>query len=478
VRIAALFLGLMAGLFALLAPSPFRTDLLPQFLEMWSATSSERLLGVIVWYAIPGAALLGGLLATVMPGFAALLLLAAATGWLGIGASMPQHFDYQLVAPAAAAALGALFAFIAGELGLRRRREARRNRRAAAEAVTDDGEFEREAALRMDPMLMPRDEARSPLPRRPIPLTLDDVTVTSRPSSPPPRWQDIDAPKPHREADEWAGVQFTATPPRDEPQPRAEPPTVARTEESWPQPQMQPATPAASETPRRGNGMVAAVAAVAAVLGIGVLLAGGYLLYRDGMLDNLIGATRAPAVATAGETPAEATRPELTLPKTAEAASATPAASPSSAAEPSRVAASPQPESYDDPFKYCRAVDTIDYVDRRYGGPAFTEAIASALDIPPDSARDRVRWRCYEGSVLACSSYVGPVCDMAPTVGEMQAFCKSNPDVAQLTAPSGTWSCVAGTPNLPPDAKWPIDERGFLPDSWVVVPDIGVTPAG
>lgn len=479
-RIAALFLGLIAGLFALLAPSALRTDLLTPFLAMWSATSSERLLGIIVWYAVPVAALLGGLLATVTPGFAALLLIAAAVGWLGIGVSMPQHFDYQLVAPAAAAGLGAVFAFLAGELGVRRRRLARRNRKAATEALADDGEIEREAALRMDPTLMPRDTSLPPSPRRPIPLTLDDVSVTSRPASPPPRWQDIDAPKPRRDADDWAEARRPV--PRSVPRP--EPVAAVRRDddESWPQPQMQRAASVRAAPPPRRSGLVAAMAAVGVVLGLGLLLGGGYLLYRGGMLDGLIGQPQIPAVATAGEAPAaiaalpaEPARLGLTAPTEAQVA-ATADTPGSTAPSPSLVAATAPPERYDDPFSYCRAVDTVDHIDARYDGPAFTEAITRALDIPPDAARDRVRWRCQDGSVLACTSYAGPVCDMAPTVSEMQGFCSSNPDVERLMAPSGTWSCVKGAPQLPPEARWPVDERGFFPDSWVVVPDIGITP--
>jgi hypothetical protein len=101
-----------------------------------------------------------------------------------------------------------------------------------------------------------------------------------------------------------------------------------------------------------------------------------------------------------------------------------------------------------------------------------------ALLIPASSPRDRVRWRCFEGSVLACTSYVGPICDTAPTVLEMREFCERNPNVDQLMAPSGTWSCADGQPQLPPDASWPVDARGFLPQGWIKVPDPQAAPAG
>jgi hypothetical protein len=47
-----------------------------------------------------------------------------------------------------------------------------------------------------------------------------------------------------------------------------------------------------------------------------------------------------------------------------------------------------------------------------------------------------------------------------------------------LLAPSGTWACVNGKPQLPANASWPIDARGFLPQGWITVPDPGSTGAG
>ena len=552
-RIAALFLGLIAGLFALLAPSALRVDLISPFLDFWTTTSNERLLGTIIWYAIAGAALLGGVLATVTPGFAALLLIGAAAGWLGVAISVPQLFTYHVLAPAGAAGLAALFAFLAGELQVRRRRQARRNRRLAAEAPEEnDSEFEREAALRMDPMLMPRQDAPPP-PKRAIPLTLDDVSVTSRPTSAPPRWQNLDAQQPPRrhDPDMWAEARREQLQPEPEaararvaPELRAEvrehEPEVRRREPERrerkpevrhhePEARRREAEPR-SEPPRRrtaarterGNVWVAALAAVGAVLVIAIIAAGGYLIYRDGSLDALLSPLNTPMVAASGEAPApEAAAPQmaaaapvaaakLQLPATpattsdastaaarsldapaattpAVAALSAPqaaAAAPDTqvaplvsepAAAPTRLAAVAPPESYDDPFAYCRAVGTVDYVDHRYSGPATVTAITSALLIPAGSARDRVRWRCFEGAVLACTSYIGPICDMAPTVQEMREFCERNPNVEQLLAPSGTWACVDGKPQLPANASWPIDARGFLPQGWIAVADPGTT---
>lgn len=549
-RVAALFLGLIAGLFALLAPSALRVDLISPFLDFWTATSNERLLGTIIWYAIAGAALLGGVLATVTPGFAALLLIGAAAGWLVVAISVPQLFTYHLLAPAGTAALAALFAFLAGELQVRRRRLARRNRKLAAEAPEEnDSEFEREAALRMDPLLMPRQDAPPP-PKRAIPLTLDDVTVTARPTSAPPRWQNLDAQRPPRrhDPDMWAEARREQLQPepeatrarvapelraevrehepemrRREPERRERKPEVrhpepeARRREA--EPRSEPSRRRAGARLERGNVWVAALAAVGAVLGIAIIAAGGYLIYRDGSLDALFGQpNNTTTVVLSGEAPAPggsapqtaAAAAKLQLPAApatstvASAAAATPSeGTPALAAPtvtalsapaatttpdtaiaplgsepttgPARVAAAAPPETYDDPFAYCRAVGTIDYVDNRYSGPATVAAMTNALLIPAGSARDRVRWRCFEGAVLACTSYIGPICDMAPTVVEMREFCERNPNVEQLLAPSGTWACVNGKPQLPANASWPIDARGFLPQGWIAVADPGTT---
>lgn len=487
-RIAALLFGMIAGLFALLAPIALRTDLMPAFLEFWATTSSERMLGALAWYAVPASALLGGVLATITPGFAALLLLGAAAGWLGMAISVPQLFTYQLLGPAAAAGIGALLAFFAGELEVRRRRLARRSRRIVAEAPEADSEREREAAFRMDPLLMPRQETVTP-PRHAIPLTLSDVTVTAWPAGEAAHRQDHDPPLApgRREPGAWSEAR------REPPAPaidlsmrREEPGLVGEVRDSDARPEPRSRRSAREERRAGGGAMIAAMAAVGAVVGVGLLAAGGYLLYRDGALDTLFSESPVPVVAATGDAPGAAlpkqpTPPaKLELPAApAQSVAALPAASgtvePSTA--PLRVAAGPAPERYDDPFSYCGAVGTIDYIDQRYAGPAVPDAITRALPIAASAARDRVRWRCFEGTVLACTSYVGPICDSAPTVIEMREFCERNANVEQLLAPNGPWSCVDGKPQLPADASWPVDARGFLPQGWVDVPDPGV-PAG
>jgi hypothetical protein len=122
-----------------------------------------------------------------------------------------------------------------------------------------------------------------------------------------------------------------------------------------------------------------------------------------------------------------------------------------------------------DPFAYCGAVKTVDYVDNRYVGPRFTTAIADALRVPMESAPDRVSWRCVDGVVYACASFDWPVCAMTPTAQEMVDYCVRNPGVTRLLAPNGTWSCEGNKPRLPDGASWPVDARGFFPNAWIPV---------
>jgi len=623
VRIAALFFGLIAGLFALVAPSALKTDLMAAFLELFAGNPSERLLATIAWYAVPGAALLGAFLALFMPGFASLLLLAAAAGWVTIGVMLPGLFDFQLLAPAGAAAVAATLAFVAGELQLRRRRQRRRSRRLGTETLVDEEEFEREAALRIDPLVVPRDEVPPP-PRRAIPLTLADVSVSEKPTAPPPRWEDLDAPGgARRGSDMWAEAirpepepeppapdEYVPEPePRYEPEteplpppepepyvmprrgpavrgfrwddedvppgqnrdpapapgPRLEPrrptapgpqftqrksgpaPEARRPEpieptelvpnpeplaplelepkrpeapqqqearrpdpaptaqprpqhiprqpsrgdaEGWPEPQMRRPMPAFDDDKPRSS-LVAAAAVAAAVLVVGLALAGGYLAVQQGWLGPPTSATARVAPSdgsTQSATPdAQPVTDASSQPATAVTNVAAPAgaipAPPAPATEgadpadqqpaPAQATAeaepTPAPKTFADPFTYCRAVGTIDYVDSRYSGPAVIEAITRTLSLPETASRDRLRWRCVRGAVLACTSYGGPVCDMTPTVDEMRAFCAKNQNVGPLLAPSGAWSCAGGKPQLPAEASWPVDERGFLPNAWVVV---------
>jgi len=125
--------------------------------------------------------------------------------------------------------------------------------------------------------------------------------------------------------------------------------------------------------------------------------------------------------------------------------------------------------TFADPFAYCNAVRTVDYVDNRYSGPRFTADIADALRVPMESAPDRVSWRCVDGVIYACASFDWPVCAMTPTAQEMLDYCQRNPGVTRLLAPNGTWTCEGTKPRIPDGASWPVDARGFFPNAWIPV---------
>lgn len=442
-RIAALLCGLAAGLILIALPRQAGIDLMPAFLKLWPAATEQQMLAKVVWYAIPAAAIVGGVLALLVPGFGALLMLAAGIGWAGIELAVPGQFQYLAASPAVLCGLGMLFAYIAGEMKARRRREERRSRRELGLAPVrraDPETLAREAAFRMDPLTMERRPSApvtptSTRPKLDIPLTLEDAATHHR-EDPRPAPAPV-APVIHAE---------------DAPKPAAAPASAAagyvhpavqrgRTESAERRPNYEPE--------RRRGGLVASMVAinvvVLALVGLGV----GYLLLNrdDG---------RAVTQALVGDTPATT-------------GSITPAA----VSTPAAVTQA----SYADPFAYCAAVGTIDRIDGRYAGPDLIPEMADALHIPQNSARDRYRWRCANGIVMACTSFGWPICDTTPDATEMLAFCQRNPEVSRLLAPNGTWACKAGRPVIPEDASWPVDDRGFLPKAWQAVLKAGTAPA-
>ena len=508
VRIAALLFGLTAALLALLAPSALDSGLLTEFMQLWSGTPTERLVGTAIWYGLPAVAVLGGLLAVGTPGLAVIPLGAAALGWASIALALGNLGDVQLIGPAAIAGLAAFLSLVATELQMRRRRLERRRRRAIEDHEQDHDMAEAEAALRLDPMVV---EADAEPPRRVAPLSVEVPAMTERiepvrgqdvmrrtgnwaeavrpgaeqliepeppadPESPfdlqtehEPvrafRWDRTDAP-PGLDTGGRSGprlvrrpiVDVIAEPVRRAPEPPPAPPVAAppvapqpEVPERWEEPQ---------ERRQRGGALVAALAAVLTMVVLAALVAGGYLAYRGGWVDRLVALVQPADAGNQTVIPdAPGTEPEgiAVLPSVPTAETPVPSATTVSAA------------AFTDPFAYCGAVGTIDHVDGRYGGAMVTPAILRALSLPQSATRDRVHWRCVDGAVLACASYVGPVCDMAPSPAEMQEYCARYTTAPQLLAPGGTWSCLGGKPRLPPDAEWTMDARGFRSDSWVSV---------
>ena len=466
-RIAALFCGLVAGLFVLVAPAGFGVDLLAAFLRLWPDAAAA--LGTLAWYALSAGAILGGLLSLIAPAPGALLLLAAGAGWASVGLIDTALLRFELLAPAAMSGAGAVLAFLAGELQLRRRREARRNRLAALYEEADRSEIDaeaREAALSMDLLTVTR-EAAPPRPRHEIPLTLDDVAPVEpeRPRhSAKAMWPD----PPTRNS------PFDRQHAAPDPAPRRslfDRPAAPVHRHGW-------QNEARRDGPSPRRTLLVWVAAVNGVVLVGLMLAVGYMLVvRTPPASNAVTTTD---VAEPADPPAAEAAPAARLTPNLLPELAPPGAEPQDhlvlpmAPTSDVVADTSLPAAADggfsDPHAYCGAVRTIDYVDARYTGPRFTPDIAEALRVPPQSAADRISWRCVDGVVYACTSFDWPACAMTPTAQEMLDYCQRNPGAARLLAPNGTWSCDGVRPRIPDGASWPVDARGFFPSAWIPVP--------
>jgi hypothetical protein len=492
-RIAALIFGIAAAIFAVVAPELTGTNLRAPFAALFGEGQSRELLGLAAWYGIPAAAALGGFLASFIPGLAALLLLGAAAGWLAAGVMLPTLIDYHLLAPAGLACVAAVLAVFAAESDRRMAVIERRQRRQGDDAAPPlralPALSDREVALRVDPQLGTRDGFVG-RPNRDIPMSLEDIvleTPTQRPQQQPPqqRW-DRPEPQNYRRPTPFRALP---APSRSDYRVTAAGEPVAAYGRPKPEPyRMRP--------PQRGGGWLATANGLAVIV-LGAVIA--YLLYQNGQIPGLAPPS-ATVVATAPAAPAAASAPVVVanreptrlvddadpatqnpIPALRPAAQQEPAPQAVDAQTTAAVTPAPAPNrpaaaqggSYDDPFAYCSAVGTIDFVDSRYTGPAFTAAIASALRIPAASSQDRVHWRCFNGAVLACQSFDWPICAMTPVVVEMLEFCKANPTVPRLLAPNGTWSCEGGKPKIPNGASWPVDERGFMPAAWIQVPPSG-----
>jgi len=123
--------------------------------------------------------------------------------------------------------------------------------------------------------------------------------------------------------------------------------------------------------------------------------------------------------------------------------------------------------SSDNPFKYCKAVGTIDKPDARYTGKRVTYNIAEQLkeefgaseSMPNDLFMEGTYWRCMDGSVYACN--VGnnlPCQEKADTSKKpnegMINYCKENTDAefipafAQGRTTVYEWKCKGGEPEV------------------------------
>jgi hypothetical protein len=482
-RIIALLLALVAGIFALFAGDLLDRELMAPFMAAWPAGDTWRSAALAVWYGLPAAAIFAGLLALLAPGIAAALLLVVAAGWGVMGLLLPAFAVPELAIAPGAALIASVLALIAGEWQVRRTRTMRRRLREGriAEDVEDDPEpasarymgaadevSAREQALNAEPALLSRERRVSP--------SLASLAAAERRSDPirparlPPDW----AVPPKRDREPEMPTEFdpfTRRAPRQveheplisrEPDPEAEP---------EPAPELQPEADSFARVERRAEPRLGSMRAAPAAemedfamapetrrrgIGLGAAL----LLSLNLLVVAGLAGVAGYLYATSGQAPA-APVAALTLP-----------AAPSGATAPEPAATAEA--SWDNPFAYCEAVGTIDAPDQRYAGPPVPTTISAGVRAPAAASADRVKWRCVDGRVMGCKSYQWPVCDKVPTTAELVAYCTQNPNVPRLLAPAGTWSCENGQPRLPAGISWARDARGFEAAGWSIIP----RPAG
>lgn len=143
--------------------------------------------------------------------------------------------------------------------------------------------------------------------------------------------------------------------------------------------------------------------------------------------------------------------------------------------------------SYDDPFRYCAAVGTIDQPDGRYTGPELPDSIVQAMvrggivtaDAPPEFQRNAV-WRCMEDHVWVCHFGANlPCAEKADTsqapAPAMQDYCRTHPTAEAIPAAvTGRatvyeWACKDGKPEVVKQL-FTADPQGYLAEFWVELP--------
>lgn len=163
-------------------------------------------------------------------------------------------------------------------------------------------------------------------------------------------------------------------------------------------------------------------------------------------------------------------------------ASATPAATATVSA--SAAPAATTAESFDDPFTYCAAVDTIDQPDARYTGEKTPEdlveklmqATGASADAPVDVFSQGTFWRCMDKKVYACFVGANLPCEskantsQEPTA-EMNDYCAANPATDSVPAAvTGhdtiySWACENGKA-VTDQQVFHVDERGYIQEIW------------
>jgi hypothetical protein len=112
VKFAAFAFGVLATAFAF-ALDHYLGPIRQPFMALWPQSSGQQFLALGIWLLIAGAGLVGGMLTLLSPLSGGLLLLAAACGWFGIGASVPDGFSATVVVPLALCLMGSLVGIVA-----------------------------------------------------------------------------------------------------------------------------------------------------------------------------------------------------------------------------------------------------------------------------------------------------------------------------------------------------------------------------
>jgi len=145
-------------------------------------------------------------------------------------------------------------------------------------------------------------------------------------------------------------------------------------------------------------------------------------------------------------------------------------------------------DTFEDPFAYCAALDTVDRPGRRYVGPPMTPAIARGLQAAfgidaekiPESLLLNSVWRCMDGAVYACNRGANLPCESRADLSREPApalleYCNTYPEAQNIPlaitgrATVYAWRCEDGEA-VAGEQFVEADERGFLQSIWFRIP--------
>ncbi len=159
---------------------------------------------------------------------------------------------------------------------------------------------------------------------------------------------------------------------------------------------------------------------------------------------------------------------------------ATSAPTGASASQPKSICPSAATGVYTNPFAYCKAVVDQDggeggVEDSRYVGTNPPAVVVNAMMNKFPNIRGPYTWRCMDGDVYGCyMGASGRACAKRDTsqrqLSAIGQFCANNPNAIvpnSLNYSSSEWRCNGTIPIVV--KSWPVDKRGYLKDSWVMV---------